>query len=146
MDSVKLQHGLSAITSISSCLLLSIIYVSSLYIWNSEHNRYTSLGQISNTSRSKTNEYFLVLYRDHPATIKKRFFSVSIVMLISPAFIYFTSAAQLSDETPLWYLMGFRKAGFWPALIIPLILTSILFLGPLAIQMSNGVWRIYSGE
>jgi prenyl protein peptidase len=40
--------------------------------------------------------------------------------------------------------MGFRTEGLFMAVVVPLLLTIILFLGPLCVQMTNGVWRIYS--
>ncbi|CAG2052940.1 unnamed protein product [Timema podura] len=75
------------LSSISACLMLSIIYVSSLYVWNSPH------------------------HRDHPSTIKKRFFSASV-----------------------WQLLGLRVRGLFPAVLTSLVLTMMLFLGPLCMQ------------
>lgn len=34
---------LPCISAISSCLVLSVVYVASLYVWNSPHNRYATL-------------------------------------------------------------------------------------------------------
>ena len=42
--------------------------------------------------------------------------------------------------------MGLRTEGLLSALVIPLLLTMILFLGPLSVQLTNGIWKIYSGE
>lgn len=85
-------------------------------------------------------------YRDHPTTIKKRFLSVFIVMLISPVFIYLFTSNEILNERSIWSVMGFRYEGFWMALFTPLILTAILFLGPLMTQALNGVWDIYAGS
>lgn len=82
---------------------------------------------------------------DHPSTIKKRFFSVFCVMLVSPLFVYFFSAPELFQHYSIWEVMGLRTEGLLSACVIPLLLTMILFLGPLTVQLSTGIWKIYSG-
>jgi len=82
---------------------------------------------------------------DHPSTIKKRFFSVFVVMLISPFFIYLFSAPEVLKNYTIWEVMGLRKEGLLTAFASPLLLTMILFLGPLSVQLTNGIWKIYSG-
>ena len=84
-------------------------------------------------------------FSDHPSTIKKRFFSVFIVMLLSPLFIYLFSSPDLLKTYTIWYTMGLRCDGLISALIFPLLLTVVLFLGPLSVQLTNGIWKIYSG-
>lgn len=98
-----------------------LLISSSLYVWSSEENR------------------------DHPSTIKKRFFSVFIVMLLSPFFVYFFSSPDLFKHFTIWEVMGLRKDGLLSALVIPFLLTMVLFLGPLSVQLTNGIWKIYSG-
>lgn len=83
--------------------------------------------------------------RDHPTTIKKRFFSVFIVMLISPFFVYFFSSPNLLKHYTIWEVMGLRTGGLLSAFVIPLLLTVVLFLGPLSVQLTNGIWKVYSG-
>lgn len=87
-----------------------------------------------------------IIFRDHPTTIKKRFLSVFIVMLISPAFIYLFTSNEILEGRSIWAVMGFRTEGLWMALFTPLILTAILFLGPLMTQALNGIWDIYAGS
>ncbi|KAG5680967.1 hypothetical protein PVAND_010442 [Polypedilum vanderplanki] len=111
---------ISIYASLGSCFSLSCLYVASLYVWNVEENR------------------------DHPSTIKKRFFSVFIVMLISPLFIYLFSSSDLLKTYTIWYVMGLRIEGFFSALIYPLLLTIVLFLGPLSVQLTNSIWKVYS--
>lgn len=86
------------------------------------------------------------LFRDHPTTIKKRFFSVFVVMLLSPFFVYFFSSPELFKQFTIWEVMGLRTEGLLSALVIPFLLTMILFLGPLSVQLTNGIWKIYSGS
>ncbi|XP_068212854.1 CAAX prenyl protease 2 [Palaemon carinicauda] len=90
-----------------ACLLLSILYVGSLYIWNAAQGR------------------------DHPSTIKKRCISVFFMTIVSPFFIIWFGNGESVGQANLWLRMGLRLEGIVPALILPLILTFILFLGPL---------------
>lgn len=102
---------------------------------------------LTQTLAIEINEVEFIFYsRDHPTTIKKRFLSVFIVMLISPAFIYLFTSNEILANGSIWTVMGFRYEGLWMALFTPLILTAILFLGPLMTQALNGVWDIYAGS
>ncbi|XP_053698084.1 CAAX prenyl protease 2 [Sabethes cyaneus] len=111
---------LPAIVSVGACFFMSTIYVASLYVWRSRHDR------------------------DHPDTIKRRFFSVFIVMLVSPVFVWILTCEGVFQKYTMWQIMGFRSEGLLTAICLPLLLTSILFLGPLSVTLTNGVWRIYS--
>lgn len=82
-------------------------------------------------------------HRDHPTTVKKRFFSVFMVMLISPIFIYVLLLANKSTVITIWEIMGFRTKGILVALFVPLLLTATLFLGPICAIIINGVWKSY---
>ncbi|XP_039281538.1 CAAX prenyl protease 2 isoform X2 [Nilaparvata lugens] len=119
-DDVKHQYYFSCISSITACIILSVAYVASLYVWNTPHNR------------------------NHPSVIKKRFFSVFIVMLISPIFTYMFTRCNKFSTLTLWELLGFRWQGFLLATVLPLILTVTLFLGPLALQGFSGLWNLYA--
>lgn len=66
-------------------------------------------------------------------------------MLLSPLFIYVFSSPGLLKNYSIWYVMGLRSDGLISAFIYPLLLTVILFLGPLSVQLTNGIWKIYSG-
>uniref|UniRef100_A0A6M2DUH6 CAAX prenyl protease 2 n=1 Tax=Xenopsylla cheopis TaxID=163159 RepID=A0A6M2DUH6_XENCH len=102
------------LSSVGACFLLSITYVASLYIWSSSHPR------------------------DHPLTIKRRFFSVFIMMFISPMFLYILGSRELFQKATIWELLGFRIEGIFNASLIPLLLTMVLFLGPISMtQCSN---------
>ncbi|XP_073999411.1 ras converting CAAX endopeptidase Sras [Rhodnius prolixus] len=110
--------------SILGCGALSLTYVSSLYVWKT-------------TSR---------YHRDHPSTVKRRFLSVLLVALVSPLFVLSFSCSRYGNESQynLWELLGLRTAGLLMACTVPLMLTMILFLGPLAIQKQSGTWMLYS--
>ncbi|XP_072031711.1 CAAX prenyl protease 2-like [Amphiura filiformis] len=108
---VTLFECSSYFRSIFSCFLLSVAYVGSLYVWGKH------------------------LARDHPTTIKKRCASVMLVSLLSPILLYALSTnADTSQSTShsLWSYLGVRSEGILAAVFIPLLLTMVLFLGPLS--------------
>ncbi|XP_026315208.1 CAAX prenyl protease 2 [Hyposmocoma kahamanoa] len=110
----------SCVFSIFACISLTFFYVASLYVWRSK------------------------LSRDHPSTIKRRFFSVSCMMLLAPFFSqYFFTETTLS-KSDIYEQMGLRTAGFFAASTLPLLLTAVLFLGPLTMQFFSGLWKLYS--
>lgn len=48
-------------------------------------------------------------------------------------------------QATIWELLGLRWPGLVQAVVIPLCLTMILFLGPLYMEGLSGVWKIYIG-
>ncbi|XP_014604554.1 CAAX prenyl protease 2 [Polistes fuscatus] len=120
METTGRNADLSCISGIFSCFVLSVVYIASLYVWNSPHNR------------------------EHPSTIKRRFFSVFVVALISPIFLYVGLDEKVYQKATIWELLGLRWSGLFQASIIPFLLTMILFLGPLSVQIFNGFWRLYA--
>jgi len=104
-----------------SCFLLASTYVGSLYIWKSSYDR------------------------NHPKTVKQRFISAFCMLFISPLCVYFTLGLFDTEGcSNLLYHLGIRAGGFIPALILPLILTSILFLGPMTPSLLDRSWTITS--
>lgn len=89
--------------------------------------------------------FSISIHRDHPTTVKKRFFSVFMVMLISPIFIYVLLLANGNQSIgiTIWEIMGFRMKGIFVAIFVPLLLTATLFLGPICAIIINGVWKSY---
>lgn len=142
-----MEFSIPSYISLGSCFTLSCLYVSSLYVWSttSDENRwvraYAEEFKHPNVDLDASTTHF----SDHPTTIKKRFFSISVVSLISPLFVYFFSSENVFKHSTLWEVLGLRWSGFLSALIFPLLLTMILFLGPLSLQLSNSIWKIYSG-
>ncbi|XP_078314941.1 CAAX prenyl protease 2-like [Crassostrea virginica] len=114
----ELQHWQSVLV----CLLFAVIYVGSLYVWIDDKNKN----------------------RDHPDTIKRRFISVSVICVIIPILLqcFGTTSNAESAHTFLEWL-GIRFSGFVAAVVFPLILTMVLFLGPLTLHYVDGVFRIY---
>ncbi|KAJ3650126.1 hypothetical protein Zmor_021834 [Zophobas morio] len=110
----------NCLVSIGICLLLSVTYVASLHVWKSPHNR------------------------DHPSTIKRRFLSVFVMLFLSPCFLYMGISNQILEKTTLAELMGLKTMGLCQAFIMPLFLTMVLFLGPIAMKVHNGLLKLYT--
>ncbi|XP_049584599.1 CAAX prenyl protease 2 [Syngnathus scovelli] len=111
-----------AVVSVLSCLLLACSYVGSLYVWRSE------------------------LPRDHPTVIKRRFTSVLIVSGASPLFVWaWREFTGIRMGPSLLAIMGIRFEGFVPAVIFPLLLTMVLFLGPLTQLAMDCPWSLVDG-
>ncbi|CAH0594326.1 unnamed protein product [Chrysodeixis includens] len=106
--------------SILACIFLTFSYVASLYVWRS------------------------TLSRDHPSTIKRRFFSVSVMMLLAPFFVQWFFTGETLSKGNLYEQLGLRWSGVLPAIFAPLFLTAILFLGPLTMQFLSGIWKLYA--
>ncbi|XP_016767828.1 CAAX prenyl protease 2 isoform X3 [Apis mellifera] len=64
--------------------------------------------------------------------------------LISPALLYFGMNEKVFQKATIWELLGLRWPGLIQAIIMPLLLTMILFLGPICVQGFNGLWRLYT--
>lgn len=74
--------------------------------------------------------------------MKKRFCSVFVVMLISPFVVYYLLCTDEKTNVPLYEMMGFRLNGIGQAILIPLLLTVILFLGPLSSAALDGSMKL----
>uniref|UniRef100_A0A452U632 CAAX prenyl protease 2 n=1 Tax=Ursus maritimus TaxID=29073 RepID=A0A452U632_URSMA len=86
----------------------------------------------SRRTRSGSRRTYCSLRRDHPAVIKRRFTSVLVVSSLSPlCVLLWRELTGIQPGTSLLTLMGFRLEGIFPAALLPLLLTMILFLGPL---------------
>ncbi|XP_029106616.1 CAAX prenyl protease 2 [Scleropages formosus] len=109
-------------TSVLACFLLACSYVGSLYVWRSD------------------------LPRDHPDVIKRRFTSVLIVSALSPVLVWtWNEFAGTAPSASLLPLMGFRLESFAFAATLPLILTTMLFLGPVVQLVMESPWSFTDG-
>ena len=91
------------------CLGLALLYVGSLYLFKSPY------------------------LRDDPFTIRQRMKCVLVVCLIAP--IYVMSCGSSRTQTHSFHLfewLGMHAVNILPAFVLPLILTVILFIGPIA--------------
>ncbi|XP_041969829.1 CAAX prenyl protease 2 [Aricia agestis] len=119
MDINQLINENQCVFSALACIFLTVAYVASLYVWRTQHNR------------------------DHPSTIKRRFFGVSCVMIIAPFFTQLFLKEHSVQNVDIYVQLGLRLPGLISASVLPLLLTAILFLGPLTMQFLSGTWRIY---
>ena len=55
--------------------------------------------------------------------------------IISPVFVYLFGSPQLLDKYSLAEIIGLRSSGLLPAVLLPLLLTLVLFLGPSAMLL-----------
>lgn len=119
MSTIVFEYG--PISSILICFLLAVLYVGSLYVFASgKHSR------------------------DHPDTIKLRFLRVGFVCLLAIPFLWFCSSKSHSVKARILFTwIGLRLKGFIFATVIPLILTMILFMGPLTLHYLDGIFKIY---
>ncbi|XP_074663228.1 CAAX prenyl protease 2-like isoform X2 [Tubulanus polymorphus] len=84
--------------------------------------------------------------KDHPAIVKRRFLSVLIVCALGPCLLWLVSSySYCSNERAhrLFEWLGVRFDGSFNAVFLPLLLTMILFLGPLAMQYEEGIIHLY---
>ncbi|ELT88683.1 hypothetical protein CAPTEDRAFT_19281 [Capitella teleta] len=111
----------SPYTAVAICILLALAYVGSLYVW---------------TSTRKS--------RDHPETIKLRFVRVTIVCALVIPFLWLCGTKSHSVKARILFTwLGLRFKGFITATVLPLILTMVLFMGPLTLHYLDGIFRIY---
>lgn len=62
-------------------------------------------------------------------------------MIVSPVFVLLFLKP---DAHTILELMGIRLSGLLPAIVLPLVLTAILFIGPLSAQVVNGEIKAYA--
>ncbi len=107
-----------------SCILPSLalasIYVLSLYVWNSD------------------------LDRDHPETIKRRFISAASMLILSPPFVWLFGRHE--SDFDLLTTIGVRSDGLLNAVVLPLILTMALFIGPICASGRMRFWLVRQPE
>ena len=97
---------------------LAFVYVGSLYVWQSDHDR------------------------DSPITIKRRFLSAFCTVCISPFVVKYCVSEELLESQTIYEIIGIRNEGLTNAILIPLLLTVILFAGPIAVTLCNDSRKI----
>eukprot|EP01137_Pigoraptor_chileana_P028969 Opistho-2@13522 len=121
MDAIVFE--LTPAGSITACLAFTALFVGSLYIWKTPLNRH----------------------RDSPDVIKKRFVSVSLVVILAPLILALAFGTRAHEGSKnghtLAHWMGFRGDNAIVASALPLFLTAILFVGPLVMDYADGELR-----
>lgn len=107
------------LVSTGAPLLLGVSYVASLYVWRSSQDR------------------------DHPDTIKRRFVSAGFMTIISPVFVHQFGSPELLEQYSLAEIIGLKTAGLVSAVVLPLLLTVILFMGPIAMLLLDERFRVF---
>lgn len=107
------------LVSTGAPFLLGLSYVGSLYVWRSKQDR------------------------DHPDTIKRRFLSAAFMTILSPLFVLWFGSPELLQKHSLSETIGLRWPGLVAASVVPLCLTMVLFLGPLAMLFLDDRTRVY---
>ncbi|KAF6034227.1 RCE1 [Bugula neritina] len=121
----KITFELNPLLSFFSCFLLAFSYVSSLYI------KPTTQG------------------RNHPETIKIRFLAVTCACFLALPFLYLISTSSesllvYSQGHSLMSWVGVRSTGVVQGAILPLVLTMILFAGPLVQMYEARIFELYN--
>ncbi|CAF0965255.1 unnamed protein product [Adineta steineri] len=120
MEGVSPFDYLSFISTISICLTFSIVYVLGLYILSPSSRRYE---------------------RNHPNVIRRRFISVFIVCSLIYLFLKHTCNPNININA--W--LGFRTniSSIWKLFCYPILLTLMLYLGPIIQWVDLFDWRYY---
>ncbi|XP_052271069.1 CAAX prenyl protease 2-like [Dreissena polymorpha] len=118
-----LYNQIESYQSVLICFVMSFMYVGSLYVWK-DNNKQKN--------------------RDHPDVIRLRFISVTAVCVLAIPIVWFFGSPSTSPEahTVLEWI-GIRLSGLITALVLPLVLTMVLFMGPLFLHYMDGVFRLY---
>ena len=120
MDHVPPFDHLSLTISLVICFIFSIIYILALYLLSPSTQRYD---------------------RNLSPVIYRRFIAVFIVCSIVYVFLILTS--QSNSNVNVW--LGFRTdiASICSLIFYPLLLTLVLFLGPIVQGIFHFDWRYY---
>ena len=105
---------LSAPSRVLSCLGLSTLFVSSLYV--------VDVG----------------LSRNHPKTVRRRLAAIAFVCSISPFYVWLCSDVQVTKNTHLLEILGIRWSGLLTAVLCPVVLVIALYIGPIFQALSEG--------
>lgn len=102
-------RGLSGSSVLAACLGLGSLFVLSLYA--------VSAG----------------LPRNHPVTVRRRILGIACVCLVAPAYVWAWSTADddANEGEPLLRVLGIKLEGIIWAVVSPILLVSLVYLGPL---------------
>lgn len=115
-----LQVEASAFTSFSFCFFIGLSYVLFLYI-----RADRKLG------------------RDHPITIRDRFVRVFVCCIFSVLLFRVCCCLPQKEGQSLFHILGFKLQGLIAAIFIPLLLTMVLFMGPLLQNYYSGLFKVF---
>lgn len=114
MDLLVSFDGLSGYSVFTACMGLASVFVLSLYA--------VSAG----------------FPRNHPVTVKRRILAIICVCLVAPVYVWCWSSRLSSEGVPLWRVLGIKGEGLLWAVLCPLVLVLVAYLGPLVHYTSSG--------
>jgi len=123
-----MYFSVSLLQACLACAGLTVQYVGSLYIWPvlDAHPFFEGLRQRLYPLLALTPEHGNE--RDHPVTIRKRIYSVTLASLVSPVWLlYFLRDHR--DDPSLARTLGLHTDCIWRAMGYPLVLVMVLFCG-----------------
>jgi len=115
----QLLLPLNTLQAVALSAFFSFLFVGSLYLWKSTTNR------------------------NDPVIIKKRTVSVLLVCALLSLVLYNLLRPEHRTLGKLVHVLGLRCNGLLSALVLPLLLTVLLFLGPLSVNACDGQLRSY---
>ena len=89
------------------------------------------------------------LPRNHPVTVRRRITAIAFVCLAAPAYVWAWSSPDSSSGEPLLRVLGVKREGLLWAVVCPLLLVSLAYLGPLVHYASighNPLSELFPGE
>jgi len=99
------------------CLILAVSYVAAIYIFDKR-----------------------IYDRNHPESIKQRIKSVTLICLLAPVFVYYCGSTSFTSRYDVITWLGLHTNHIINAIFFPLLLTAILFLGPIVMRLcENGI-------
>ena len=105
---------LSVAGRVLSCLGLSTLFVTSLYVVDAG------------------------LPRNHPKTVRRRLAAIAVVCSIAPIYLWSCSDVEKHDALHLLQVLGIRLSGLLPAIVLPVLLVLVLYVGPIFQSLSEG--------
>ena len=99
--------GLSGYSVLTACMGLASLFVLSLYA--------VSAG----------------LPRNHPVTVKRRILVIVCLCLVAPVYVWAWSTREVTGGEPLWRVLGVKREGLLWAVVCPVLLVLLAYLGPL---------------
>ncbi|XP_028396121.1 CAAX prenyl protease 2-like isoform X1 [Dendronephthya gigantea] len=109
VDNEVVFDGLSRAWALGSCFFLAISYILVFYIKKSPY------------------------HRDHFETIKLRCIRATGFCFIGPIFVFLLSQ-QSPNGAPIWQWLGIHYENIIKAAVLPLLLTMVLFIGPITMM------------
>ena len=77
------------------------------------------------------------LPRNHPTTVRRRARAIILVCIAGPVYMWLWSDGN-SNGKPLLEVLGIRWNGVIPAALLPLVLVSVLYIGPIVQSLTSG--------